>query len=80
MFQRLLAPAWLARWLAQTPQEFYDRLFSPMVTLWYLLFQRWQADHTLDQVVADVHAGGADALSAGSTPLSQRIKSEATTS
>lgn len=82
LFQRLLAPAWLARLMgaeAQTPRGFYERIFSPLVTLWYLLFQRWQTDHTLDYVVADVQAGGADALSPGPIPLSQRIKSQATT-
>lgn len=41
---------------------FYHRLFTPLVTLWYLLFQRLNADHTLDAVLADAQAGGADRL------------------
>ena len=56
---------------------FYDRLFSPLVTLWYLLFQRLNAEHTLDAVLADAHAGGADRLNG---KLSRRLRSHATTS
>jgi hypothetical protein len=41
---------------------FYDRLFTPLVTLWYLLFQRLNADHSLDAVLTDAQAGGADRL------------------
>ena len=57
--------------------RFYDRLFTPLVTLWYLIFQRLTPDHTLEKVVADAHAGGADALGPG---LSQKLRSTATVS
>jgi len=43
-------------------KTFYDRLFTPLVTLWYLLFQRLNHDHSLDAVLADARAGGADRL------------------
>lgn len=56
---------------------FYERLFTPMVTLWYLLFQWLNADHTLDAVLTDAHAGGADRLNG---KLSRRLRSHATTS
>lgn len=56
---------------------FYERLFTPIVTLWYLIFQRLQCDPTLDKVLCDAHAGGADALCAG---LSKKLHSTATTS
>jgi hypothetical protein len=58
----------------------YDRIFSLSLTLWYMVYQRLQADHTLDHVLADIHSGGADRLSQpGRKPLSQRILSCATT-
>jgi hypothetical protein len=79
LFQRLLAPSWLEQVLAEGEVSFYERLFSPLITLWYLLFQRWQADHTLEHVVDDVHDGGADGLNPSPKPLSQRIRSWATT-
>lgn len=61
-------------------QAGYDRIFSMPVTLWYMVYQRLQADHCLDAVVDDVHDGGADALGNPSRkPLSQRIVSQATT-
>ncbi len=41
---------------------FYERLFTPLVTLWYLLFQWLHHDHTLDAVLSDARAGGADTL------------------
>jgi len=56
---------------------FYERLFCPGVTLWYLIFQRLQSDHSLDNVLCDAHNGGADALRPG---LSKKILSTATTS
>jgi Transposase DDE domain len=58
-------------------RSFYQRLFSPIVTLWYLIFQRLNPDHTLEAVVADANAGGADALCHG---LSRKLRSTATTS
>lgn len=79
MFQRLIDPGLLEAWLAEEEQTFYACGFSPLVTLWYLMFQRIQADHTLDAVVVDAHEGGADALSGGKKPLSQRLRSRATT-
>ena len=58
-------------------KEFYERLFSPLVTLWYLLFQRLNADHTLDAAVADARNGGADRLN---KKLSQGLVSDSTCS
>jgi len=43
-------------------KSFYDRLFNPLVTLWYLLFQRLHSDHTLESALADARSGGADRL------------------
>jgi len=78
MFQRLLAPPFLPKALAPCAQTFYNCAFNPLITLWYLMFQRVHADHTLEAVVTDAHYGGADALKQGGKPLSQRIRSWAT--
>jgi Transposase DDE domain len=63
------------------PRGFYRRIFSLVVTFWYLVFQRLNADKTQDAVVKDLRGGGADRLSPrGQPPLSKRVKSHATTS
>ena len=54
---------------------FYERLFTPLVTLWYLLFQWLNDDHTLDAVLTDARAGGADRLN---PKLSRQIVSAST--
>lgn len=48
-----------------------------MVTLWYLLYQRLHADHTLDAAVADARAGGAARLN---KKLSRGLRSDSTCS
>jgi len=58
-------------------KNFYQRLFTPLVTIWYLLFQHLHHDRTLQAVVTDALAGGADALHAG---LSARLRSTSTAS
>ena len=57
--------------------KLYERLFTPIVTLWYLIFQRLAPDHTLERVLADAQAGGADSLC---KRLSKKLLSIATTS
>lgn len=56
---------------------FYNRLFTPTVTLWYLLFQRLNADHTLDAALSDARAGGADRIN---KKLSRKLRSDSTSS
>jgi hypothetical protein len=55
--------------------NFYQRLFCPVVTLWYFIFQRLQPDHSLDKALCDARHGGADALR---PKLSARIRSGST--
>jgi hypothetical protein len=76
-FRRLLPSRQVWQLASLKKGRFYDRLFTPLVTLWYLIFQRLAADHTLEKVVADAHAGGANALRRG---LSQKLRSTATVS
>ncbi len=62
----------------QPPPGFYDRLWHPLLTLWYFTWQWLQPDHTLEKVLTDARRGGADRLRARGKPLSQRLKSRAT--
>ena len=64
-FRRLLPSRQIWRLASLQKGRFYDRLFTPLVTLWYLIFQRLAADHTLEKVVTDAQAGGANALRPG---------------
>jgi putative transposase len=60
---------------------FYDRLFTPWVTLWAMILQRILADHSLSEAVVHLRDGKADGLAGGkSKPLSQRIISAQTAS
>ena len=58
-------------------KAFYDRLFTPLVTLWYLLFQCLNSDHSLDAALSDARNGGADRLN---QKLSRRLVSDSTAS
>ena len=71
-FAKLLTASWLATWLELSERAFYQRAYMPLITLWYLLFQRLSDNHTLSHVVEDAREGGADRLSPrGKTPLSR---------
>jgi putative transposase len=81
-FLALLQPN-LRRWLL-TPVPTarkrgpYERLFTPLIVLWYFVWGRLQDEWTLDKAVVDAHAGGADALSPKGKRLSRKLKSHAT--
>lgn len=74
-FWRLAGLAVLA-----APRGHYERVWTPLLTLWYFIWQQLQPHPTLAAVVTDARRGGADRLAAGPRPLSRRIKSRATTS
>ena len=76
-FTRLLPHRQIWNLPSLKTKRFYERLFTPVVTLWYLIFQRLQFDPTLQGVVADARAGGANGLCKG---LSNRLLSAATAS
>src|SRR5882672_4780267 len=76
-FVRLLPGAALRKLPALQATPFYDRLFNPLVTLWYLLFQRLNGDHTLEAALADARSGGADCLN---KKLSRQLVSDSTCS
>jgi hypothetical protein len=78
-FQKLF-PAETVRALAKASgKRFYERLFTPLLTVWCLMFQRLNADHTLDAAVAHVGSGAVDHLEdRHEEPVSARIVSEST--
>ena len=79
-FRRLMPAPLLASWLALSHKAFYERAFSPLITLWYLVFQRLSDNHHLSHAVEDALAGGADRLSSHGKALSRQLRSQATTS
>lgn len=79
-FRKLLTQSLMKSWLGPAAGGFYQRLFTPLITLWYVVFQRLSKDHSLDKVVANARWGGANALSPRGKPLSARIKSQQSTS
>ena len=79
-FKRLMRQPRFQRATQTADRGFYERIFTPLVTLWYMIFQHLHSDHTLEAAVLDLHAGGADRLcSHPQTPPSQKIRSTATT-
>lgn len=80
LFVRLFQPDELLQWLPVKGRGFYQRLFPPLIVLWYFFFLRLGHRVTLNDVLIDAHHGGADRLSDSIPPLSQRLVSWATTS
>jgi DDE family transposase len=72
---RLLPHRALRKLPALQGRRFYDRLFTPLVVLWYLLFQRLNPDHSLDAALCDARAGGADRIN---KRLSRKLRSDST--
>jgi hypothetical protein len=73
----------IQQWLATKalPQRLYWGIFSPLITLWCLIIQRLNPDHTLDAVVSHLHTGAADQQDPAdphARPLSARLTSEST--
>lgn len=77
LFQALVSPGLLGAWMRSAGVRCYERLYTPRVVLWGLLYQRLHGDHTLDAVVNHVAGGLADALGQGA-PLSERLRSQST--
>jgi hypothetical protein len=74
-FLQLLPRRALLRLPALQGLTFYERLFTPLVTLWYLLFQWLHHDHTLQAVVTEARAGGAQRLQ---RKLARHLRSSST--
>ena len=83
IFRECFTRATLQHWLRDcTPATtFYWRLFTPLILLWCLIFQRLNPDHSGDALVSHLHTGAADQLDPADPhvqPLSQRLRSEST--
>ncbi len=77
LFQELLPAPVLEAELQASGRRFYQRLFTPLVLIWCLVFQRLNADHKCDAVVSYVGGGALDHLDPRQDPpLSQRLRSE----
>lgn len=59
-------------------KRIYRRIYTPLVLLWCLIYQRLSSDHGCDAVVSEIRSGNMDHLADTSRkkPLSQRIRSE----
>lgn len=80
LFLQLLPASDLDAWLAASGKTFYGRAFTPLITLWYIVFQRLGDNHHLSRVLEDAREGGADGLSPRGKKLSNQLLSESTSS
>ena len=79
VFCKLLPCSYVQQLVDKSEKCFYRRIFTPLVLLWCLIYQRLNQDHTQDEALAHVKSGGADHLSPDPKRLiSQQIKSEST--
>jgi hypothetical protein len=79
MVRELLPRSEVQGWVRAAGKKLYWRLLTPLVLRWGLIYQRLAPDHTCDEVVSHLRAGGADHLDpadADPIPLSQRLRSE----
>jgi len=78
-FKELLSAEVVQDLVTVSGGRFYQRLFTPLVVVWCFIFQRLDADHSLDAVVGHVSSGAVDHLDdLGRLPASERIESEST--
>ena len=79
MFGELLPAQVIRQLIRDTGKTFYERLFTPLVIVWGLIFQRLNSDHTCDGALSHLAGGAADHLDdRHEIPLSERILSENT--
>lgn len=79
VFQELLPVRVIQDLVRASKRRFYERLFTPLILVWCMIYQRLNADHTLDAVVSYVASGAVDHLDERhAQPVSQRKQSEST--
>ena len=79
VFQKFLPRTYIDQLIENTAKNFYQRVLTPTVLQWGLIYQRLSADHTYDEVVAHLKSGAADHLSVDrEKPISARLRSENT--
>jgi hypothetical protein len=79
LFQALLPLSLVRTWMQAAGVCFYERLFTPLIVVWCMLYQRLQADHSLDVAVSQVAGGMVDCLDQGErAPVAERLRSQNT--
>lgn len=79
LFQQLLPASVIEAQVKASGRRFYERLWTPLVLVWCLVFQRLHQDHSADAVVSYASSGALDALDTRhATPLAQRMLSQST--
>jgi hypothetical protein len=61
-FKELVTAEDIRALLKTSSKRFYERLCTPLIVVWCFIFQRLNADHSLDAVVAHVSSGAVDHL------------------
>jgi len=75
----MLEVSLVEEWIRESGRRFYKRLWSPLVLVWGMIYQRLNGDHRCDAVVSHLALGGADALDdSHREPVSERMKSQDT--
>lgn len=82
VFQELLPVRVIAALVRTSGERFYVRIFTPLILLWCMIYQRLHSDHACDAVVSYVKSGAVNHLDErpDKGPLSARLKSESTAS
>lgn len=79
VFQQLLCAEHIRALQASHTQRFYERVFTPWIVIWCLIYQRLHADHRCSAVVSFMASGGFDELAdTHALPRSQRLASLST--
>jgi hypothetical protein len=87
MFRLLFDRAWMIAQMRDMtdetgkPVRLYWRLYTPLITLWGMLFQRLNADHSVDAALVHLLTGGADGLDAqdrGRKKIAKGVQSDST--
>jgi len=79
IYQELLPRPRVKELVKGTGVKLYWRLLTPLVTLWLMIYQRLNSDHTCDGVVSHLHTGAMDTIDPAdehTEPLSKRLISE----
>lgn len=79
IFKELLPVKVIQKLVHMVQKNYYNRIFTPIVLVWCLIYQRLNNDHTCEAVVSHLSSGKLDYFDEEHTlPLSQRIKSSST--
>ncbi len=81
LYSDILTRSKLKQLLLAQGVTWYWRIFTPLMTLWGMIYQRLSDDKTSDAVISYFKSGAADAMDtqrSQRSPLSQRFKSNST--